>query len=515
MLLQCPNRVYNAWKGPFPMNVEQFRTYLDTNYNLFGYKSNFSFQWLSFQPEYIQIEFGDNFIDSHSDNSFEVTYYQIGYGRVTYTYRRVIESTIFTQYRSLYLKVGSYERSKYDVYHSYQFQSLNTNTLQCIVKQLGILPEEFSTWYEKSIFIIKIEDLYHQNPQKFTSILMLKCGVIVGYFYKPRNMDYFPSYGTGHIFTDIVRLFDSSYLHPPYFSYLFIGFFICFLLGSLFHVIHFFVIIRNRSSPEQNLLVMEQLRKSDIISVEDLDNLLMNTTYLNQHHDCLFILRDKYVVMFLIDFNENSPKILKQFYEDVPFLIIPLATITKVKLDCIVVDSKYIYFPSFIDKYYSTAADWLHKRSILLSDEYRFSCEWNQVSEQEHERQHHLRFLINEEIQYQQHTYRHDINRILERITSAPPEFIAKFRLMDPHIARNDTLLNTCSICLENFQSNRRFGIWPCPGRHKFHFDCMLSVLRAGNKCPLCRHPVEPANLPGIQTTFSLLAQRTFTTMFT
>ncbi|UJR24455.1 hypothetical protein I4U23_005831 [Adineta vaga] len=71
---------------------------------------------------------------------------------------------------------------------------------------------------------------------------------------------------------------------------------------------------------------------------------------------------------------------------------------------------------------------------------------------------------------------------------------------MDPQIATYDMLSKLCCICLENLQVNRRFNRWPCPSRHEFHFDCMLNILRVGNKCPLFRHPLEPANSPGIET---------------
>ncbi|CAF4075073.1 unnamed protein product, partial [Rotaria sp. Silwood1] len=80
MVFQCPNRVYNAWRGPFLMNLEEFRNYLEINYDSFGYKSFFSFHWLYFSPEYIHIEFGKNVIDSSANNSFQYTYRQAIYG---------------------------------------------------------------------------------------------------------------------------------------------------------------------------------------------------------------------------------------------------------------------------------------------------------------------------------------------------------------------------------------------------------------------------------------------------
>ncbi|CAF3742150.1 unnamed protein product [Rotaria sp. Silwood1] len=199
-------------------------------------------------------------------------------------------------------------------------------------------------------------------------------------------------------------------------------------------------------------------------------------------------------------------------------MLIPMDTIANVKIDYIILhnenNSEYIYFPSFMNSHYSRAADWLHERLMSLNDEYRYKWEWQEFLNQEEERQSHLRFLIEEETQYQQREYGHDISRILQGITSASPRFIALFRLADLQIASNDMLYDNCTICLEDFQSDRRFAQWPCKARHRFHFNCMLNVLRVGNKCPLCRHPVEAANLPSIETVIPLIAQRTMAAIF-
>jgi len=132
----------------------------------------------------------------------------------------------------------------------------------------------------------------------------------------------------------------------------------------------------------------------------------------------------------------------------------------------------------------------------------------DQLRQQEEERIHRLSILTEEEAQYQRHQYGNDINRILYRVTSASPPFIAQFRLADRQIITDNLLDTTCSICLDNFQLNQYFAQWPCTAKHTFHFDCMLDVLRAGNTCPLCRHPVEAADLPSIETALRLIFGR-------
>jgi len=127
------------------------------------------------------------------------------------------------------------------------------------------------------------------------------------------------------------------------------------------------------SSPIPHPRIVEQLRKSNIISLENLHNLLLNTTYMNNHHNRLFIVHDKYLVMLMINLEENSVEVLREFYNNPPFMIIPMDDITSVKNDCIVLhNGEYIYFPSFLNNYYSKTADWLHERLMSLNDEYRY-----------------------------------------------------------------------------------------------------------------------------------------------
>ncbi|CAF0960035.1 unnamed protein product [Rotaria sordida] len=286
LIFQCHNRVYNAWEGPFPMDLYQFRNHLNMNYNLFGFKSFFSFRWFLFQPEYIQIELGKNVIDQSIENTFRVFYGHYSYEKLLYTFNRVVEPMIDTSHMPLFIKFYAYKQSYPQIHYPYRFQSLNINTLRCIGKQLGISSREFIHCWEQQ----------------------------------------------------------------------------------------------------------EQLR-----------------------------------------------------YEQ----------------------------------------------------------ETQRAQGEEQRRR--LELIIEEEVQHQQHVYGHDINRILQGIRSASPRFIAQFRLNGWQIVSHDLLDYRCSICLEDLQLNQRIARWPCQARHTFHFDCMLDVLRAGNTCPLCRHPVEAADLPNAEAVVWLL----------
>ncbi|CAF3796000.1 unnamed protein product [Rotaria sordida] len=220
LIFQCHNRVYNAWEGPFPMDLYQFRNHLNMNYNLFGFKSFFSFRWFLFQPEYIQIELGKNVIDQSIENTFRVFYGHYSYEKLLYTFNRVVEPMIDTSHMPLFIKFYAYKQSYPQIHYPYRFQSLNINTLRCIGKQLGISSREFIHWSEKSICSEKIEQIYKQNPSVFNIKAISKCGIVIGYLYRPTNEFIYPGYSYEQVkFSDHVRVFDASCSYTPYISY--------------------------------------------------------------------------------------------------------------------------------------------------------------------------------------------------------------------------------------------------------------------------------------------------------
>jgi len=354
------------------MSLNQFRNHLEMNYNPIDYKSFF------FQSEYIQIELGKNVINQSTKNTLRVFYGHHSYGKLLYTFNRVQEPTIDTQDMTLFVKFASHEQSYSQKRYSYHFQSFNINTLRCIVEQLAISSTEFMRWPEKSIYIERIEQIYNKNPEVFNRKVIRKCGILIGYLYRPRNEYVYPadSYEY-HQFSKHVRVFDASSSYIPYMSYVLVGLFIYFLLVFVVHLIrdNIYLIYQSRSTIHPS--IQKQMTESNINSLENLDNLLLNTTYENNHYDRLFIVRGKYLIMFMIDLHENNEEILRRFYENPPLTIIPIDMITSVRKNCIMLDddnySRWIDFP--IRSYSSRfdPSDWLHRRLMILSDEYRYT----------------------------------------------------------------------------------------------------------------------------------------------
>ena len=44
-----------------------------------------------------------------------------------------------------------------------------------------------------------------------------------------------------------------------------------------------------------------------------------------------------------------------------------------------------------------------------------------------------------------------------------------------------------CPICLEEFEEGDMLRVLPCPGKHKFHCDCVDDWLEVNCTCPTCR----------------------------
>jgi hypothetical protein len=311
-------------------------------------------------------------------NTLRVFYGHHSYGKLLYTFNLVQEPTIDTQDKTLFVKFASDEQSHSQKRYSYRFQSFSINTLRCIVEQLTISSTEFMRWPEKSIYIEKIEQIYNKNPGVFNRRVIRKCGILIGYLYQPRNEYVYPadSYEY-HQFNKHVRVFDASSSYIPYMSYVLVGLFIYFLLKSVVHLVRDMIYLIYSSFSIVHPSIQKQMTELNINSLENLDNLLLNTTYENNHYDRLFIVRKEYLIMLMIDLHENNEEILRRFWEKSPLTIIPIDRISSVRQNCIMLDnnnySRWIDFPirSYSSRF--NPSDWLHQRLMILSDDYRYT----------------------------------------------------------------------------------------------------------------------------------------------
>lgn len=101
-------------------------------------------------------------------------------------------------------------------------------------------------------------------------------------------------------------------------------------------------------------------------------------------------------------------------------------------------------------------------------------------------------------------------------VTPATAEFIAEFRQeheRNQKLADSDMVKEQleCTLCQEELELNDHYANWLCPGKHVFHYDCMLKSLRVRNTCPNCRHAVEGVSPRSIQTVLGQFFTRVLT----
>ncbi|UJR11896.1 hypothetical protein I4U23_016074 [Adineta vaga] len=490
------NQIYNAWQGPFPMNFTEFRTYIETPINsLDDYGAMDFLRQLFFPSEYVQIELGENLIDESMKNTFHLYENDQSEGQLISVFNQIVEPSMNTKSFNVLVKFSAYDQPYWKIHYPYKFQSFHLNTLQCIVQQLNISSIQYEQWSDKSLYINHIEQIYNENIEIFNKKVIRKCGILIGYRYRPANEKIFRINTNKSYYLDKnnVRLFDASCAYTCYIAYIVICISICYSLKNLVE----FVTLLNQFfsltiSPME--YVFEKEKK--MISSENFDLILYETNFRNNYHDRLFIIYDKYLVMLMIDFEEKNEKILEKFYEKSPVIILPIEKIFYVAYDRILLDiyhRELIDLPQCVNSIHFNPSNWLHERLMILNEQYRLN--WEKLTFQQvliEENRSFLETLIREEIQYQLNQNRNDINRIS---TAASPHLIAQFRLADQYIVTQDLVGTTCTICLVDFQLDQYFVYWPCIAQHRFHFHCTLNALRTMNTCPLCRQPVPPVNL--------------------
>ena len=205
---------------------------------------------------------------------------------------------------------------------------------------------------------------------------MKKCGIILGYLSRPLNEYpivenlYFNRSNRVNL-----SILDASSWYTPYWSYAGVVFFVGFIIESLVNIFRAVKaamgIFRSPMQPS----LKKQMDEMKIVSLEQFDNLLMNSTYENNYQDRLFIILDKYLIVSKINFDETSEKILQNFIDQSPVFCYSINNITRVLSDGIIYMTTNGFeitpFPLTVKTINYNPAPWLHKRLIVLSDQYR------------------------------------------------------------------------------------------------------------------------------------------------
>ncbi len=486
-LIQCHTRVYNSWAGPFHLNLDEFITHWKVYSGNISIERSFLSNFFSLDKEYLQIELGENQIDDNPKHIFRVYRNYSSHTKVLYTYNPIKEPNMITLPMQLFVKLPTNLQSRFHKRLPYRFELFKSDTLICIAQQMGISPEVYYSNFKNFRHIQLIEEYYDRNATDFNMKVISKCGILIGYLYDYPTEVVFSEYlNQSYKFTYFVAVFNAYSSYSPYITYVFAGLLLSWFLMIIFLDLFRFlwlVFIRFRLVISPN--AQHLLNIFHINSIQELDYLLITTAKENNYHNQLFLVQNRHLIIFQINLNECDPKIFCQFYANASFMIIDIEHIVAINSNYISILHGDRLDQISLPKMENDTADWLHKRLMDCSANYRL----------EEENRGRLAALINEEEEMQRIIHENDFEWNWNRITAVLPESIAEFRLAGVQIVNSQLSKTTCAICLEEFHLGDSYSQWPCKAQHTFHHNCMLSVLRRQNQCPLCRHIFEENDL--------------------
>ena len=283
--------------------------------------------------------------------------------------RRTILATIIVIQSTIKTQNSTFRRF-------YRFRAFTTRALRCAVRHFGTRSTEYLTWVEKSMYVQAIERHYSENVTHFNRLVAPACGMRIGYLSRSKG-------ALIHVFNSpSAYVFDSVYIdsevssaHSPvatFFSCLLICGFA--LLSPLFHPIGYLFHLLRPPQFVPYYPVRRQLKNLNLDSLEALDELLIATAEERQYHHRLYIIREQYLVILHLDWNECNPDTLRQFRYESPFTVYAIAWITKVLEDRFYIRSRehetWIRFPTAMHGPGISEGEWLHGQMMSLSEEY-------------------------------------------------------------------------------------------------------------------------------------------------
>ncbi|CAF1108642.1 unnamed protein product [Adineta ricciae] len=511
---------YNSFFGPFHLDLNGFIQHVK------DYDNGQS--WFK-RIEYIQVELGQNNIQNPSN-----TYETLRRYSDPFTRRRHIATYKKTKTPAIYVKLPTRAQTRFHERLPFDFSLYSVRTLRCIVSKLSNGSESVhQTWIEKSEYVKYINEQYSKNSVQFNTLVISKCGIVIGYLYRPLyEKAFYPT--REHSFSSKDIAFDMTHQYFSFYSLVIVTFiFLCLFLIPLSYLILYVNNITCRTLLRRYGLFSFPLALSQDVVDElwllnidkpvheqllQLDEMIQGTKHKFQNQ--LFIIENQLGELFVVLLRVHLRKTV--FLEDKasPFIICPVTNINKIVEEtgiCYGIDLSWIPWTSIMT-YEHNYSNWLHLTLMEISDYYKKQYQYR--LEHEHEVmplfysnfsnfQRQRKPKTEQEVKFEKYVHEEENDQRLkrerqsfyERLTnptiSASPQFIANFRMKEK--TQVDTTMenegNECVICLESFKQGDSYEEWPCPSPipHIFHYDCMLDYLRSKHTCPICRHPVEPS----------------------
>lgn len=360
--------VFNSLFGPFHLNANEFVQHV---------KQFDKGQSWFYRIEYVQIEIGENNIQNPENSQSTIRKYSDPYTRRHHiaTYKKMKQPNI-------YVKLPTTSQTNFHAQHRFHFPSYSIKTLKCIVKYLeqnSHIENQF--FVEKSEYIKFINSEYAKNSSQFNKLILTKCGILIGYLYRPQfDKAFIPTREHNFYVNDIA--FDAtkqycSYI-PLIISMLIFSWLLC---KSLFYLsIYLFNQIRKKLHFKIGLFSFPLNLPKNVVDelwllnfegqpheqLRQLDEYLQQTSYQTEQN--LFIIENDYQQLCVVLLRDKSGG----NYHQLPFLICPVTDIKSIHYAGIVYgkDSSTIPWPFTINEN-DDHSDWLHAQLMDLSQHYR------------------------------------------------------------------------------------------------------------------------------------------------
>ena len=165
--------LYNQLLGPFHADQEVLAIHVN-NYDQQA-------PWWSLREEYFQVELGKEKIWNSNSSDETIRTFSDPETRQhhTATFKRVHRP-------SIYVKLPTPSVKYFHHQFPFDFRLFTASTLRCIVKRLASHSNTtFKQWIEKTESVQFINEDYARNVTRFNALVLSKCGIFVGYLYRP------------------------------------------------------------------------------------------------------------------------------------------------------------------------------------------------------------------------------------------------------------------------------------------------------------------------------------------